>query len=541
MAVYDSIGIQSSAAVASQVSGTLANGSPPQGSIIIAVYACGGNGTGVYTCSSFPFSATPVGLLTMPGGNAEKLYAGYRIAGASEPSSYTFATGSSSNYISITIYVLTGRNVASLFTTSSSVTAAGTTSPVSIAIPTMTAAAGDDMLWIGSTTELGLVMTFNVPSGLGFATTGNAYVNNTGGTSGNQPSIGTTVSANFAGGATGTMTGTEAWTGGGTAGGLAGIALSITKAPIMSNIVQQTGVWSFGDTITCPAFGSAVTAGDAIALVAYLFPVALAISSSPVVSDGTANVYKLATIFMQPTHTWPITFTASPTGTAGTLNANFAGATGTTCTIVFSDGEIRRASVTNGNTAVTWTTAISGTPTVNAIAYDNIACMAMWLAQNSVAGTVTPQFVTTLGGTQALYAAEITNVGTGNILLGTSGNIQFGPGTSPNAINSGSVAVSQTGVLFGFCFDQSTITTVAIAGGTGFVAQSAVWNSGTVVCAMAEDATINTSTAATFTALTAGTHGSDTFYSLAMALAGPGPFTPFTQTQFFVTDTIVQQ
>jgi hypothetical protein len=26
-----------------------------------------------------------------------------------------------------------------------------------------------------------------------------------------------------------------------------------------------------------------------------------------------------------------------------------------------------------------------------------------------------------------------------------------------------------------------------------------------------------------------------------MALAGPGPFTPFTQTQFFVTDTIIQQ
>jgi len=540
VSLYDQIGVEGTSAATTIATGTLPLGAPPAGTLILIAVAQGGNGTGAATISGF---SVPTGLsvLSLPASAASHITILAKIAGASEPNGYT-ATLNSSNFASIQYWAFIGRNtggtLAAAFTAlSSTVAGAIAASPLSIAFTGVTAATGDDILWVSALSNSqgnGYPgPTFTPPSGFSSALTDTSTTSFTVGLVG-------ACQTNVVGGTTGTLTGSMAYTGGGS-NSWGGYVISIAKAPIMSNIVQQTGVWSFGDTITCPAFGSAVTAGDAIALVAYLFPVALAISSSPVVSDGTANVYKLATIFMQPTHTWPITFTASPTGTAGTLNANFAGATGTTCTIVFSDGEIRRASVTNGNTAVTWTTAISGTPTVNAIAYDNIPCMAMWLAQNSVAGTVTPQFVTTLGGTQALYAAEITNVGTGNILLGTSGNIQFGPGTSPNAINSGSVAVSQTGVLFGFCFDQSTITTVAIAGGTGFVAQSAVWNSGTVVCAMAEDATINTSTAATFTALTAGTHGSDTFYSLAMALAGPGPFTPFTQTQFFVTDTIVQQ
>ena len=228
MAIFDSIGIQSTGAVSSQVSGTLANGAPPPGSIIVAVYACGGNGTGVYTCASFPFSATPIGMLTMSSG--PKLSFLYRVAGASEPSSYTFATASSSNFISIQLWVLTGRNTVSPFTTSNSVTSAGTTSPVSIAVPGITAAAGDDLLWAGSTTELGIVMSsFTAPGSLGFATSGTGYLNTTGATSGNQPSIGGTTSPNFGGGTTGTMTGSVTWSGGGTAAGLAGGILSIAS------------------------------------------------------------------------------------------------------------------------------------------------------------------------------------------------------------------------------------------------------------------------------------------------------------------------
>jgi hypothetical protein len=310
----------------------------------------------------------------------------------------------------------------------------------------------------------------------------------------------------------------------------------------MANIVQQTQLYSPASTVTCPAFGSAVTAGHAIVLVSYAYPISLSASNTPSISDGTANIYNLVQVLSAPSNVFPVTFTATPTGTGGTLTAGYAGTSGNSQAIFFSDGEVRKGNFTNGNTAVTWVTAISGTPSVNATTYNNIPGLLVWLATNSVAGTVTPAFSTlTSFGINALYGAEITNVGTGGILLGTSGNVQFGPGNSPNAINSGSVSVSQASVLFGFCVDFSTITTSPMTAGTGFNAQSSVWNSGSANIGLAEDLTINTPTAATFSAVASPNHGPDTFYSIAMALAGPGPFTPFTQTQFFVTDTIIQQ
>jgi hypothetical protein len=308
----------------------------------------------------------------------------------------------------------------------------------------------------------------------------------------------------------------------------------------MANIVQQTQLYSPGTSVTCPAFGSAVTAGNAIAAVAWAYPQSLAINSSPVIGDGTANVYQLATILLAPSFVFPVTFAAPPTGTGGTLTTGYAGPTvsGNTQTFVFSDGEIRKGNTTNGGTSVTWVTALTGTPGVSATTYNNQLGIVMWLCPNSVGGTLTPAFSTSVSfGINALYAAQIANVGTGNILLGATGNVQFGPGTSPNAINSGTITVNQNAVLFGFCADLSTLTSAPLSGGTGFAAQSPVWNTGTYNAGLAEDATINSSTAATFTAL----NGTNTFYPLAMALAGPGPFTPFTQTQFFVTDTIIQQ
>jgi hypothetical protein len=310
----------------------------------------------------------------------------------------------------------------------------------------------------------------------------------------------------------------------------------------MANIVQQTNIFSAGSTtLTCPAFGSAVTANDAIVLVAeYNNPTALAISSAPTVGDGTANIYNLALLLASSNHIFNVTFTATPSGTAGTLTADFTGGTGGSYLIAFSDGELRQGSFTGPgtSTAVTWTTAITGTPSVNAIVYNPSTLFAAWYAPNSAAGTVTPALSSNkTSAINSLYAAEITNVGTGAILLGAIGNVQAGPGTSPNAINSGTITVNQNAVLFGFCCDTSTVTTPRISGGTGFVAQAAVWNNGTSVTALAEDATINSSSAATFTAIASA----DTYYSIGMALAGPGPFTPFTQTQFFVTDTIIQQ
>jgi hypothetical protein len=60
-----------------------------------------------------------------------------------------------------------------------------------------------------------------------------------------------------------------------------------------------------------------------------------------------------------------ITFTAAPTGAGATLNANWAGAGGL-WPITFSDAEVRYGSFVNGQSAVTWTPILSGSPTASA-------------------------------------------------------------------------------------------------------------------------------------------------------------------------------
>jgi hypothetical protein len=200
----------------------------------------------------------------------------------------------------------------------------------------------------------------------------------------------------------------------------------------MTNIVQQTQVYNPASSATCPAFGSAVTAGHAIVAIGYMYPVALAASNSPSISDGTANIYHLSQFLSNPagTNVYAITFTAPPTGTSATLTTPWAGTTdGSNTTIFFSDGEIRKASVTNGLTAISWTTALTGSPTVNAQTYFSPG-LAVWYVQNSVGGTVTPAFSGSLSfGINALYAAEISNVATSGVFLGTNGSVQLGPGT----------------------------------------------------------------------------------------------------------------
>ncbi|MDR5729700.1 MAG: hypothetical protein RB191_19970, partial [Terriglobia bacterium] len=66
-----------------------------------------------------------------------------------------------------------------------------------------------------------------------------------------------------------------------------------------------------------------------------------------------------------PAYPLGIVFTAAPTGTGGNLSSAWARATGQ-WQIRFSDSETLQGSFTNGSIAVTWPTAISGAPTVNA-------------------------------------------------------------------------------------------------------------------------------------------------------------------------------
>jgi hypothetical protein len=533
MALLENIGSVGTSSATTIATGTLSS-APPSGSIVLIAISQGGNGTGAATISGF---ATVPGLsvLSLPASAASHLTILYKVAGASEPTSYT-ATLNSANFAATGCWVFTGRSTGSIFTAvNSAVAGAVAATPLSIAITGVTAAAGDDVLWVSALSNSqgnGYPgPSFTPPSGLSNALTETSTTSFTVGL------VGATETGVTAG-STGTLTGTMAYTGGGS-NSWGGYVLSLAVAAGSSgNIVQQTQLYNPASTVTCPAFVNAVTAGHAIAMVAYAYPISLAASNTPSIGDGTSNIYNLVRVLSAPSNIFPVTFTAPPTSTSATLTAGYAGATGNSQAIYFSDGEVRKGNFTNGSTAVTWVTALTGSPGVNATTYNNIEGFLIYLCTNSVGGTVTPTFSTlTSFGISALYAAEVANVGTGNILLGVNSNVQFGPGTSTNAINSGPVSVSQTAVLFGFCCDTSAVVTPPLITGTGFSTQTAVWSNGSATIALAEDATINTSTAATFTA----GHGADTFYTFAMALAGPGPFTPFTQTQFFVTDTIVQQ
>jgi len=70
----------------------------------------------------------------------------------------------------------------------------------------------------------------------------------------------------------------------------------------------------------------------------------------------------------------PLNFTVPPTGTGGTLTASsqtdasghWLGDTFNNWTIKFSDGQTHSATLTNGSNVVTWTGAITGTPTTAA-------------------------------------------------------------------------------------------------------------------------------------------------------------------------------
>jgi len=60
-----------------------------------------------------------------------------------------------------------------------------------------------------------------------------------------------------------------------------------------------------------------------------------------------------------------ITFTAPPTGSSATLNANWTSPSGLYL-ITFSDGELRSGNFVNGATSCTWSPALIGTPTTSA-------------------------------------------------------------------------------------------------------------------------------------------------------------------------------
>jgi hypothetical protein len=80
-----------------------------------------------------------------------------------------------------------------------------------------------------------------------------------------------------------------------------------------------------------------------------------------------------------------ITWGTAPTGSAGTLATAWSGATGLYL-INFSDGEFRSANFTNGLTAVTWTPALTGTPSTTASVNLNTVTMSVNATQTLTSG-----------------------------------------------------------------------------------------------------------------------------------------------------------
>lgn len=93
-------------------------------------------------------------------------------------------------------------------------------------------------------------------------------------------------------------------------------------------------------------------------------------------TNGSAVVALQHAVIGTPNYS--IAFTAAPTGTSGTLVTTFALASGT-YNITFSDGEVIAGTFINGSTAVTFASAISGSPTsvaqINSSTGGNVATM----------------------------------------------------------------------------------------------------------------------------------------------------------------------
>lgn len=86
----------------------------------------------------------------------------------------------------------------------------------------------------------------------------------------------------------------------------------------------------------------------------------------------------------------PITFSGAPTGVSATLSASvfpsgWPYVTGPE-TLVFSDGEVRSATFTNGSAAVTWTGALTGSPTAANNNVTSVVLMSAAATGTSVGG-----------------------------------------------------------------------------------------------------------------------------------------------------------
>ena len=296
-------------------------------------------------------------------------------------------------------------------------------------------------------------------------------------------------------------------------------------APSVSQAVStynSSGATSLSPSAITPAAGDSLV----IAVFTEYGPCLTAGGASFSLSDNQSNTYNL--IGLNTTYTGgetALTFTAGPGSgaTSATLTANFSGTSGGNYVIQFSDNEIRRATLTNGSTSVTWTGGLSATVGTAATAWANSGgFVGFWLATNVPANSTT---VTASASSACIYAVRVedaTGVATSGTFLGFSVGQIDSPGSGANAISSGTVTVSQSALVIGLGATGNSSGSNTPTAGSGFTSVSGFnWNDTSYTTALDEYQVVSSSTAATFTAPSGST--ADNYGAVAIALAATAP------------------
>ena len=166
-----------------------------------------------------------------------------RIASASEPASYSITWTGSYPWLGVSC-AFSGRNTSATVTADAITSAAGTVSPVTFALTGITAASGDDLLWIAGLSKNGTAPTWTAPTGLASQIQGD-YASSP------YPHFNLSTENNIASGATGTLSGTET----GLAADNQGIVLSLAASG--GATCAHPGLTSAG-AISVPTAGTTV-------------------------------------------------------------------------------------------------------------------------------------------------------------------------------------------------------------------------------------------------------------------------------------------
>jgi hypothetical protein len=144
----------------------------------------------------------------------------YKVAGASEPASYTVNVGANNNNRVLICAAWTGRNTSSpIGINATTGPTAGTGSPVSFALTGGTASAGDDLIWVPLNNPVSGGAAWTNPSGF----SSGLHVTST---TSPFPEGYFAYENNVSAGATGTLTGTET----GVASDIFGVVISLAAA-----------------------------------------------------------------------------------------------------------------------------------------------------------------------------------------------------------------------------------------------------------------------------------------------------------------------